>query len=346
MHKTDMASYSYKKGAAIVAFLTLVALNVSYTLATREPATSGLGEEAMKARHEIWMVEYDRTYKDEAEKDHRFKVFKENIEFIERSNRAARNGTYLLAINQFADMSNEEFMAMYARSEPMPSTTKNISGFKYVNVTLTEVPEEVDWIEKGAVTKIKNQKHCGCCWAFSAVAAVEGIHQIKTGELLSLSEQQLLDCTNEKSDCSSGRKNLAFAYIIHNGGIATEDAYPYTAEKGSCQSVKPVVKISGFEVVPTENEDALVASVAHQPVAVGVEATKFQFYKSGVFPSKDCGPTPNHGLTVVGYGSHAGTKYWLLRNQWGESWGEEGYMRLERGTNACGIAKYGSYPVV
>ncbi|KAL6864928.1 hypothetical protein ACP4OV_016079 [Aristida adscensionis] len=293
------------------------------------------------------MVEYGRTYKDEAEKAHRFKVFKKNIDFIERTNRATGNEKYFLAINKFADMSNEEFKAIYTRSKPMSSTTcKKISGFKYANVTLTDLPEEIDWTKKGAVTKIKDQKDCQCCWAFCVVAAVEGIHQITTGQLLSLSEQELLDCTGIISDCTRGSKSDAFAYIINNGGIATEDAYPYTAKKGSCRSVEPAVKITNHERVPHDDEDALLAAVAHQPVAVSIEAAeKFRFYHAGVFPGKDCDSHPNHGLTVVGYGSHDKTKYWLLKNQWGESWGENGYMRLERGTNACGIAKYASYPV-
>ncbi|KAL6865209.1 hypothetical protein ACP4OV_016360 [Aristida adscensionis] len=342
-----MASYHCKKVALIIPFLTFLALNISYTLANTEPSTSGLGEEAMKIRYEMWMVEYGRTYKDEVEKAHRFKVFKENIDFIERSNRAVGNGKYLLAINKFADMSNKEFMAMYTRSEPLSSTTaKNISGFEYMNVTLTDLPEEVDWTKKGAVTKIKEQKDCGCCWAFCVVAAVEGIHQIKTGKLLSLSEQQLLDCTGLTHDCTDGIKNRAFKYIIRNGGIAIEDAYPYTAKKGPCQYVKPDVMITAYKSVPRDDEDALAAAVAHQPVAVGIDVDNIKFYSSGVFLGKDCGDQPNHCLTVVGYGTHDGTKYWLLKNQWGESWGEKGYMKLERGTNACGIAKHASYPVI
>ncbi|KAL6865158.1 hypothetical protein ACP4OV_016309 [Aristida adscensionis] len=346
IQNTDMASYRCKKVAAIVALLTLVSLNVSYILATRAPSTSGLEEEAMKARHEMWMVEYGRTYRDEVEKAHRFKVFKENIDFIERSSRAAGNGKYPLKINKFADMSKEEFKAMYTRSNPVSSTTaKKVPGFKYANVTLTDLPEEVDWIKNGAVTKIKDQKDCECCWAFCVVAAVEGVHQIKTGKLLSLSEQELLDCTGKKNDCDRGRKNEAFEYIVKNG-ITTEDAYPYTAKKGSCQSVEPVVKITKYELVPRDNEEALLAAVAHQPVAVAIDASdKFDDYDDGVFLGKDCGALPNHAVTVVGYGSHDGTKYWLLKNNWGEDWGENGYMRLERGTNACGIAKYASYPV-
>ncbi|KAL6865205.1 hypothetical protein ACP4OV_016356 [Aristida adscensionis] len=293
-----MASYHGKKVDLIVAFLTLVTLNVSYTLATNEQFTSGLTKKAMKARHKMWMVEYGQSYKDEVEKAHRFK--------------------YHFAINEFANMSNQEFMAMYARSEPMVSTVKKISGFKYVNATLTKLPKEIDWTKKGAVTKIKNQKDCGCCWAICVVGAMEGIHWIKTGQLLSLSEQHLLDCSNHKNDCSSGFKGVAFQYIVDNG-IAIEDTYPYTGKKGLCRSFKPVVKITGFEVVPEDNEDALAAAVAHQPVVVSIDGSKFQFYGGGVMLGHGCGTDLNHGMTLVGYGLIVdGTKYWLLKNQWGK----------------------------
>ncbi|KAL6888197.1 hypothetical protein ACP4OV_009223 [Aristida adscensionis] len=342
-----MASYCGKKVDAIVVVLTLVALNnVSYMLAARETSTGGLAKEAMKARHEMWMAEYGRTYKDEAEKAQRFKVFKVNADFIDKSN-AAGNGKYLLGTNEFADMSHEEFMATYARYKPIASGDKKLTGFKYVNVTLADIPDEIDWTKKGAVTKIKNQKECGCCWAFAAVATVESIHYIKTGQLLSLSEQQLLDCTGDKHNCKTGVTVSAFEYIIKNGGIATDDVYPYTAQKGKCNDheVQLAVKITSFEAVPRNNEDALAAAVANQPVAVNMDASKFQHYSSGVMSGHDCGTAMTHAVAVVGYGLEDETKYWLLKNNWGEHWGEKGYMRLERGTGACGIDKEPSYPV-
>ncbi|KAL6865215.1 hypothetical protein ACP4OV_016366 [Aristida adscensionis] len=313
-----MASYGSQKVVVIGASLILVALNFSYTLAAREASIGGVAEEDIKARHELWMVEYGRTYKDDMEKAQRFKVFKENADFIDRTN-AAANGRYLMATNEFADMSNEEFMAMYARYKPIPSGAKKLSGFRYENFTMLDAPEEIDWVKKGAVTKIKDQTKCGCCWAFTAVATVEGIHQIKTGHLLSLSEQQLLDCTAMDEGCTGGIMNHAFQYIIDNGGIATENDYP-------------------------NDEHALAAAVAKQPVGVAIDSSKFQLYSSGVMPGHDCGTTLSHSLTVVGYGLEGGTKYWLLKNHWGERWGENGYMKLERGIGACGIDKEPSYP--
>ncbi|KAL6865217.1 hypothetical protein ACP4OV_016368 [Aristida adscensionis] len=346
-----MAPYYGNRLVMSVAALTFVALNVmtdcvSYTLAAREPSTSAIAEEAMKARHKTWMMEHGRTYKDEAEKTQRFKVFKANADFIDSSNAAGKK--YRLAINKFADMSNDEFIAMYTGFEPMPSGGKKLSGFKYENFTLSDIPQAVDWTKKGAVTQIKNQKQCGCCWAFSTVGAVEGIHQITTGQLQSLSAQQLVDCTTNNYGCQGGYMDKAFQYIIDNGGIATEEAYPYKATQGMCQSVQLSVKISGYQDVPHDNEDALAMAVANQPVSVGIDSksTNFQFYRSGVMTGDSCGAEMSHAVTVVGYGSaQNGGQYWLLKNQWGEEWGERGYMRLERGTGACGVAKMASYPV-
>ncbi|KAL6865222.1 hypothetical protein ACP4OV_016373 [Aristida adscensionis] len=346
-----MAPYYGNRLLVIAAALTLVALNVmtdrvSDTLAAREPSTSAIDEEAMKARHETWMTEHGRTYKDEAEKTQRFRVFKANVDSIDSSNAAGKK--YHLAINKFADMSNDEFIAMYTGFKPMPSRGKKLSGFKYENFTLSDIPQAVDWTKKGAVTKIKDQKQCGCCWAFSTVGAVEGIHQIMTGQLQSLSAQQLVDCSTNNHGCQGGNMDIAFQYIVDNGGIATEDAYPYKATQSMCQSVQPSVKIRGHQDVPQDNEDALAMTVANQPVSVGIDAksTNFQFYHSGVMPGDGCGTEMTHAVTAVGYGSaQNGGQYWLLKNQWGEDWGERGYMRLERGTGACGVAKMASYPV-
>ncbi|XP_059638892.1 vignain-like [Cornus florida] len=195
----------------------------------------------------------------------------------------------------------------------------------------------------------------GSCWAFSTVVGVEGINQIKTKKLVSLSEQELVDCdTKENQGCNGGLMDYAYKFIKQKGGLNTEDNYPYTAEDGTCDASKensPVVSIDGHENVPANDEDALLKTVANQPVYVGIDAggSGFQFYSEGVF-SGDCGTELDHGVAIVGYGTTLdGTKYWTVKNSWGPEWGEKGYIRMQRGISAneglCGIAMQASYPI-
>ncbi|RLM68951.1 zingipain-2-like [Panicum miliaceum] len=348
-----MAAYVIGSRSHITAALMLLAAitmmgHFFVEVESRDLLAGNYGEEAMKERHHKWMAKHGRAYNGEAEKAHRFQVFKANAAFVDRSN-AAAGKKYHLAINEFADMTSDEFMALYTGFKPVPTGVKKMPGFMYGNVTLSSDDQQmVDWRQKGAVTGVKNQGHCGCCWAFSAVAAVEGIHQISTGNLVSLSEQQVLDCsTDGNNGCNGGFMDNAFQYIIDNGGLTTEDAYSYNAAQGTCQSVQPMVTISGYQDVPSEDEAALAAAVANQPVSVAIDAHNFQFYNGGVMTGDSCGTDLNHAVTAIGYGTaEDGSPYWLLKNQWGQNWGEGGYMRLERGTGACGVAKRACYPVV
>ncbi|THU51128.1 hypothetical protein C4D60_Mb06t27760 [Musa balbisiana] len=307
---------------------------------------------AMSLRHERWMAQHGRVYRDAAEKDRRFQIFKRNVEYVNTVNDAHRK--YKLRINQYADLTNDEFKASYGGFRP--TTTKAAPTFRYENETA--VAPTVDWRSRGAVTPVKNQGECGCCWAFSAVAAAEGIIKLKTGKLILLSVQELIDCSvyGEDRGCNGGAVEDAFEFIISNGGLTTDANYPYTASDGTCDAVKSSSKeatISGYESVPGIGEPSLLKAVARQPVSVAIDAggPAFQFYSSGVFTGK-CGTNLDHGVTVVGYGTTAdGTQYWLLKNSWGASWGESGYMRMQRGAagapeGLCGIAMYASYPTM
>ncbi|XP_058095717.1 ervatamin-B-like [Magnolia sinica] len=301
-------------------------------------------------RYNKWMDRYGRIYKNSSEKELRFKIYSQNVEFIDFIN--SKNYSYKLVDNKFADLTNEEFRATYLGFLKPVDHVGN-GRFMYENVT--DVPSSIDWRKKGAVTEIKDQGLCGSCWAFSAVAATEGITQIKSGKLVSLSEQELVDCdvNGEDEGCNGGFMNNAFQFIKNNGGLTAEENYPYTGMDGSCDTKKlqsHVAKICGYENVPANSESSLLAAAAKQPVSVAIDAgdLDFQFYLEGIYDGS-CGTQLNHGVTVVGYGEGEGEKYWLVKNSWGVIWGEDGYIRMKRGVSdkqgLCGIAMQASYPI-
>ncbi|THG05228.1 hypothetical protein TEA_013673 [Camellia sinensis var. sinensis] len=306
-----------------------------------------LNEQTMLEMHEKWMTRHGRVYKDTEEKNARFQVFKDNVQYINAFNEGVDRG-YKLGLNQFSDLTNEEFRASHTGYKRQPTKETFVSkptSFRYAN--LTNVPTTVDWRNQGAVTPVKNQGTC-------AVAAVEGINQITTGNLISLSEQELVDCNVDNHGCRGGFMDIAFQFIQQNNGLTSEDNYPYIAQVNTCDSTKAansVVQITGYGDVPRNNEQALLQAVANQPVSVGIEGTgsSFQNYRSGVFAGP-CGTQLDHAVTIIGYGATTdGINYWLVKNSWGSTWGENGYMRIERDVVAegrCGIAMQASYPIM
>lgn len=305
---------------------------------------------------ESWVSKHGKRYKSMEEKLLRFETFMDNLKHIDESNRKA-NRSYWLGLNEFADLSHEEFRSRYLgfRSGWFPRRRKNgdsALNFKYKNAD--KIPRSVDWRKRGAVGLVKYQGPCGSCWAFSTVAAVEGINQIVTGNFTSLSEQELIDCdTSFNNGCNGGLMDYAFQYIIHNGGLQKEEDYPYLMDQGTCEATKEeteVVTISGYQDVPENDEQSLLKALAHQPLAVAIEASgrDFQFYKGGIFTGP-CGSELDHGVAAVGYGSSKGMDYITVKNSWGPTWGERGYIRMQRNTGhhegLCGINKMASYPV-
>ncbi|GMH23629.1 hypothetical protein Nepgr_025472 [Nepenthes gracilis] len=303
--------------------------------------------------YDSWLVEHGKNDNGLGEKAKRFEIFKDNLKFIDEQNAEVRS--YKLGLNRFADLTNEEFRSIYlgAKRDASRRILKPKDD-RYTYRVGDELPASVDWREKGAVVPVKDQGQCGSCWAFSAVAAVEGINQIVTGQLISLSEQELVECDRSyNAGCNGGLMDYAFEFIVNNGGIDSEDDYPYTARDGSCDLNRKnakVVAIDGYEDVLANDEKSLQKAVANQPVSVAIDAggRAFQLYQSGIFTG-DCGTELDHGVVAVGYGTENGLDYWIVRNSWGSNWGENGYIRMERNLNytttgKCGIAIEPSYP--
>merc|ERR1712100_171659 len=215
-----------------------------------------------------------------------------------------------------------------------------------------ELPASIDWASQGAVTPVKNQGQCGSCWAFSTTGSLEGRTFTATGSLPVLSEQQFVDCDKASDQgCNGGLMDNAFTYAKQSDGVCTESSYPYRGVDGSCKASSCTVgleasAITGFKDV-SSSVSALEEAVAAGPVSVAVEADQgsWQFYNGGVL-SSSCGQQLDHGVLAVGYGTESGTKYWKVKNSWGASWGEGGYLRIAQAGNLCGIQNSASYPVI
>ncbi|XP_046576336.1 procathepsin L-like [Haliotis rubra] len=311
-------------------------------------------DHALDGEWEIFKQTYGKVYSTDDVVIRRL-IWERSLQFIQQHNLEADRGlhSYRLGVNEYADMTSEEFV-------------KQMNGYRMVNRTrkgatflppnnIGALPTEVDWRTKGYVTEIKNQLACGSCWSFSATGSLEGQNFKKNGKLVSLSEQNLVDCSKPEGNhgCGGGLMDFAFEYIKTNEGIDTEASYPYKARDGRCRFKKADVGATdtGFTDIPHNDENALQQAVATVgPISVAIDASRptFRLYKSGVYDEPTCSSTRlDHGVLAVGYGSSEGSDYWLVKNSWGETWGDAGYIKMSRNrNNQCGIATEASYPLV
>lgn len=287
----------------------------------------------------------------------RFKIFSENSLLIARHNSKYAKGlvSYKLGMNQFGDLLPHEFAKMFNGFRGEHTARRGSTFLPPANVNDSSLPETIDWREIGAVTAVKDQGQCGSCWAFSATGSLEGQHFLKTGKLVSLSEQNLVDCSGAfgNQGCSGGLMDNAFQYIKSNDGIDTEKSYPYEAVDDKCRFKKENVGATdtGFVDIEHGSEDDLKKAVATVgPVSVAIDAahSSFQLYSEGVYDEPECSSEQlDHGVLAVGYGVENGKKYWLVKNSWAETWGDKGYIKMSRDKdNQCGIASSASYPLV
>jgi len=300
--------------------------------------------ERLKTEWEAWKNKYHVMYATKIEEELRFSVWTTNFFKIKKHN--AENHGYTLALNKFGDMTETEFDNFVSPNGGCLKIHEITDRTLFAQPTyenLKNIPSSVNWANSSKyVTPVKNQGSCGSCWAFSATGATESRYAITTGVLNSLSEQELVDCSDlyGNAGCDGGYMDSAFMYIKNNDGLALESQYAYTGKDGTCtkELYKHYDPISGFKLVQHDNETAMMVAVVAGPISVGVQANQmaFQFYSSGIL-NGNCGTNIDHGVLVVGYGEQVLDKYWIVKNSWGTDWGEDGYLRICRECDKNGL---------
>jgi len=312
-------------------------------------AVCAFSEQEYKETFVSWMQKHEKSYTSETFQQ-RFNIFKSNMDFVEKWNSDPTH-THTCALNKFADLSNEEFRKTYLglrvnqtlmqerleAAAKLPKQVYNLTG------------DNINWADKGAVTGVKDQGQCGSCWSFSTTGSVEALNKIATGNLISLSEQNLIDCSTQNAGCSGGNNEVAMQYIIDNRGIDREENYPYEARNDNCRFnyAYTGAVINGIQRGSSGDEGALANLVYQQPVSIGIDAShnSFQLYSNGIYYESSCSTSAlDHAVLIIGFGSQNGD-YWIVKNSWGTGWGMSGYIWMARNAgNNCGVATDPSVP--
>ncbi|XP_018017428.1 putative cysteine proteinase CG12163 isoform X1 [Hyalella azteca] len=292
-----------------------------------------------------FMQEHGKQYQDAEEFRKRFAIFRQNLQRVKQLRRSER-GSATYGVTQFSDLTQEEFSKLLGFRPELrrPSEKRQL----VTDIPQLDLPDAYDWRHYNVVTPVKNQGMCGSCWAFSTTGNIEGQWALKHSELISLSEQELVDCDKEDHGCEGGLPENAYDAIEKLGGLESEEQYPYDGHDGTChvEAAKAKVHVNGSVELPTDETQIAQWLVKNGPISIGINANPLQFYTGGVtHPLRFlCSPNNiNHGVLIVGYGTHT-TKYlhrvqpyWLVKNSWGRGWGEQGYFRVYRGDGTCGV---------
>lgn len=302
---------------------------------------------------EEWKDRFEKEYESDTMELYRHTIWEANKKRVDEHNSHLDTWSFRMEMNEFADYDSAEFSRIYNGLLPNRKRV-NSTRLHVRRLAAHQTPDSVDWREKGVVSEVKNQGQCGSCWSFATTGSLEGQHALKSGQLVSLSEQQLVDCSTSYGNhgCQGGLMDYAFKYIKENNGDDTEMSYPYTAKNGQCHFNPSTIGATdtGYVDVPSEDCASLKDAVATVgPIAVAMDAShsSFQMYSGGIYDEPACSQTRlDHGVLAVGYGTEDGDDYWIIKNSWGASWGDQGYFKIKSANNMCGICTQPSYPTV
>jgi len=314
---------------------------------------AALDSSAFSDKFEEFKVKFSKNYKSPEEELKRFKIFVRNMEVAMKMNEMDTTAKYGhlspladMSESEFADMNNLPVTQEVLKNHAIEAK-KHVSNYK---LSLAALPSVYDWREKGAVTEVKNQAQCGSCWAFSTVANIEGQNYLVNGNLISLSEQQLVDCDGNDNGCNGGLPSNADKDLMANNmGLELESDYGYHAAQSSCQAKQALEKVFLKSWVPisTSEDDIAAAMMKYGPLSIGINAGPMQMYMGGISDPWFCNPAAlDHGVTIVAFGEESGKQWWAIKNSWGASWGEKGFYRIVRGKGKCGLNRMVTTAVV